>query len=244
LPQASDRLIIALDDESFDTALKLVNTTKLYASTFKVGLSLFCAHGPKIVEAIRALGVDVFLDLKLCDIPMQVEKTIKALNGLSPRFLTVHAWGGEAMLKAALLAANESDVRILVVSVLTSLEDQDYRALGFSCSASEGVLNLSKLAFNVGAKNFVSSGLEVRALKQMLGQECFVVCPGVRGAFDQSQDQRRFVSAKQAIMAGADAIVVGRPITRSRDVCEAARLINLEIECAMKQEIPEATYSL
>lgn len=233
---AAKKLIIALDDLDFDSAIKLVELTKPYATTFKVGLSLFSAHGPEIVKAINALGVNVFLDLKLCDIPMQVRKAVESVLALKPRFLTVHASGGRAMLKDAADAAFGSGTTLLAVSVLTSLDQHSFSQIGFASTIAHGVMNLTELAFSAGIHGFVSSPHEISQLKQKFGDACFLVCPGVRPHGGEVNDQSRVMTPSEAIFLGADALVVGRPITKAKNIVEAARAINHEIMNALSQQ--------
>lgn len=232
---AAKKLIIALDDLDFERALKVVQKTKLFASTYKVGLSLFCAHGPAIVKEIKSLGVDVFLDLKLHDIPMQVGKAVEKALAFETRFLTVHALGGQKMLREAATAALGSSTTLLAVSVLTSVDNEDFRELGFLGSIEEGVMNLSNLAFSSGIRGFVSSPHEVGRLKRRYGDLCLVVCPGVRPMDADVFDQSRIMTPKDAILAGADALVVGRPITASINIEQAALDINRQIKTAFDQ---------
>lgn len=233
---AAERLIIALDDLDFVSAIKLAELTKPYAKTFKVGLSLFSGYGQALVSALNSLGVGVFLDLKLCDIPMQVEKTIEALRTQNLRFLTVHAFGGSAMLKAAHEAVLGSGMTILSVAVLTSLSQEEFGNLGFAGSVESGVLRLSGLAYEAGIRGFISSPHEVARLKHALGSDAYVVCPGIRASFDHHGDQVRTMSATEALAEGADALVVGRPITKAKNPVTAAEQIHLAITQALNAQ--------
>jgi orotidine-5'-phosphate decarboxylase len=229
---AKDRLIIALDNPDKASALSLIEKTREFAGTYKVGLGLFCAHGPAIVKEIKSLGVEVFLDLKLHDIPMQVAKAIESLLHLEVKFLTIHASGGLNMLKAAKQAVLGSKTSLLSVSILTSISDVDYRRL-FLGHVNDGVRELAKMSFKAGINSLVCSPLEAKSLKSIFGDDCFLVAPGIRSSFDEAFDQARTLTAFDAITHGADALVVGRPITSASDVYLAAKNLHDEIKTAL-----------
>lgn len=233
MEKARKKLVIALDDLDFDSALELIKLTKPYAQTFKIGLSLFIAHGPKIIEAIKALEVDIFLDLKLCDIPMQVEKAVENALAFEPKFLTLHALGGASMLKAAANVAKGSSTTLLCVTILTSIDNQSFAELGFRDSLLDEVLRLSRLVFDAGIHGFVSSPHEVAYLRREFKKDCFLMAPGVRplGAF--KDDQSRIMTPTMAIKAGVDAVVVGRPITKALNSALMAKNINQELTLAI-----------
>ncbi len=147
MTSARRALIVALDDLGFEESLGLVKKLLPYADTFKVGLSLFSAFGPKIVESIKGLGAEVFLDLKLHDIPMQVNKSIWAIKNLEPRFVTIHSLGGPKMIEAAIDAALDSSTTVLAVSILTSLEDSDLQRLNIGVGVTGAVMALVEMAF-------------------------------------------------------------------------------------------------
>lgn len=233
MSSSAEKLIIALDDLDFASSLRVVEQTSRYANTFKVGLSLFAAYGPTIVKEIRALGVEVFLDLKLHDIPMQVKKAIEMVLPLAPRLLTVHALGGAGMLAEAAASARQSSTTVLAVSVLTSIDAQEFASLGFKKSVAEGVFDLTSRAYASGVRGFVCSPLEVKSLREKFGPSCTYVCPGVRGRDAQADDQARTMTAYDAICAGASFLVVGRPITKAGNMAEAAHAINEEISSAI-----------
>jgi orotidine-5'-phosphate decarboxylase len=226
---AAQKLIIALDDLDEAAALAMVEKTKAYAQTYKVGLNLFCAYGPAIVKQISSLGVDIFLDLKLHDIPMQVAKAVETVLVLEPRFLTIHAAGGAQMLECAAQAASGSKTTLLAISVLTSLNQQDYQRLGFTDDIADGVNRLTDLAYASGIHGFVCSAKEAKNLKARFQNQCFLVCPGIRSGVQDLFDQARTLSAGDAIKACADALVVGRPITKAADAAAAAQDINRAI---------------
>lgn len=225
MEKASKKLIIALDDPN--SINEVVEETRDFADTYKVGLSLFYAHGPKIVTDLKSMGVEVFLDLKLHDIPMQVGEALDQLIRLKPRLLTVHALGGRKMLKEVSKILNDSDIMPLAVTLLTAHNNEDAQSLGFS-SIKEQVARLSLMAKDCGINSFVASAEEARQLKRLL-PGCFLVCPGIRSKNLMADDQVRTMSAYDAILAGADALVVGRPITKAADKRAEARKIHEEI---------------
>lgn len=227
------KLIVALDDLDAASALSMVEKTRAYARTFKVGLNLFCAHGPAIVREIKSLGVDIFLDVKLHDIPMQVAKALESVLKLEPRFVTIHAAGGTTMLQYAAQAVAGSSTNLLAVSVLTSINYEEYQRIGLVGTVADGVMRLTDLAFRAGIGGFVCSPHEAKMLKAAFQNQCFLVCPGIRSPHEEPSDQARTMSAVDAILAGADALVVGRPITKAHDVTQAACRISQEIESVL-----------
>lgn len=232
---AREKLIIALDDLDRDQAFQVINETKAYARTFKVGLALFSAYGPALIHDIQKLGLDVFLDLKLHDIPMQVEKTVERCLALKPRFLTLHALGGRQMLSAAAKASERSGTRLLAVSVLTSIDERQWSSLGFQGSISQGVKRLVDLAMSSGLSGVVSSPHEVLMIKEGFSK-AFVVTPGVRPKMSDAADQARIMTPYEAIKAGSDALVIGRPITGAPERAKAAELIINEINKALQEK--------
>ncbi|MCA9508438.1 MAG: orotidine-5'-phosphate decarboxylase [Myxococcales bacterium] len=232
---AAKKLIIALDDLNFADCCALVEKTRDFAATYKIGVSLFCAHGPTIVKELKSYGVDIFLDLKLHDIPMQVSKAVEQAIDLEPKFLTLHALGGYTMLKEAAHVACGSKTQLLAVSVLTSMDEEQWRILGFADSVKDGVERLIVMSYEAGVRAFVSSPHEAASLKKLFKNDCIAVCPGVRPADAQHDDQKRIMTPYQAINNGADFLVVGRPITKSADVVMSAGNINAEINKALNE---------
>jgi orotidine-5'-phosphate decarboxylase len=219
------RLCLALDVKSAAEALALVDELGGdVVGCYKIGLELFIAAGPQLVRDVRARGVDVFLDLKLHDISATVGRAVARAIDLDVRFLTIHASGGAGMMRAAAAAAAGSPTTLLAVTVLTSLSDDDVRAVGFDGDAAQLVLRMASLANDCGVGGVVCSPLEVAAVKGRCPQ-LFAMTPGIRGKGDTSDDQVRTMSADDAIAAGADAIVVGRPIRGATDRRGAARAI-------------------
>lgn len=212
---ARKRLIIALDDLELKQVLELISLTREFSAIFKVGLGLFTAYGPSIINEIKSLGSEVFLDLKLHDIPMQVARAVEGALKHEPLFLTLHASGGSSMLCAAAQAAKGSQTQLLAVSVLTSLDQQQWQQIGFSDPISVSTIKLLDLAFKANINGFVLSPHEIRAVKKIYGPSCVTVCPGIRPSDSQVGDQARFMTPAQALKAGADFLVVGRPISMS-----------------------------
>jgi orotidine-5'-phosphate decarboxylase len=217
-----ERLIFALDVPSLDEAERWVARLSPHVGLFKVGLELFAAAGPDAVRAVvRRSGRGVFLDVKLHDIPATVERAARALSGLEGlRMLTVHAEGGEAMLRAAAKGAGPS-IQVLAVTRLTSLE-----------APADLVTRAASLARETGCGGVVCSGLEAAFVRAAVGPDLAIVCPGVRPEGSDPGDQARAVTPAQAIRAGADYLVVGRPIRDSRDPERVALEIAREVEGA------------
>ncbi len=225
------RIVVALDVPDLDQALELARALRDVAGMFKVGLELFSATGPRAVEAVRALGVPVFLDLKLHDIPATVAGAVRSIGRLGASLLTVHASGGSEMLRAAAeaAAALPDPPVILGVTVLTSLESADLEAVGLSGPPEVAVLRLARLTCSAGAGGLVCSPREVAALRAALGPAPLLVVPGVRPAGKELSDQKRVSTPAEAVASGADLLVVGRPITRAADPPAAARAIAAEM---------------
>jgi orotidine-5'-phosphate decarboxylase len=202
----------------------------------KVGLELFVHEGPKVVALGKEVGLPVFLDLKLHDIPETVERAVAQASHLGAKLVTVHASGGRAMLKRAVArAASEGgDLAICAVTVLTSLDDGDLHDIGMNGTSSEAALRLARMAFDEGVRWFVCSPAEVRALRAALGKDAVLVTPGVRPANAALGDQKRVATPEQAIADGASWVVVGRPIRDAADPLAAARAIGDSIAHAQK----------
>jgi orotidine-5'-phosphate decarboxylase len=202
-----------------------------HAGGVKLGLEFFSAQGPEGVAEIAALGLPIFLDLKLHDIPNTVAKAVEALAALKPAILTVHAAGGQAMLEAAKRAAS-LETKVVAVTVLTSLDVDDLHAIGIGDGADEQVARLARLAQRSGLDGIVCSGAEV-AVSREIWPDGFFVVPGVRPPSADVGDQKRVVTPRQALDDGASALVIGRPITDAADPAEAIR----EIAASLKKEV-------
>lgn len=228
----SSRLCLPLDVPSGDAAVALAERVGDGVGVLKVGLELFVKEGPRVVERVRALGRDVFLDLKLHDIPETVGRAVTSARSLGVRYLTLHASGGTAMLRAAAEAAGQ-DLQLLAVTVLTSLDADDLGALGITATPEAHVVRLARLAQSAGLGGLVCSPHECKALRQALGQEFTLVTPGIRPAGEQAGDQKRIATPSSAIADGASLLVVGRPIRDAADPRAQALAISREIEVAL-----------
>ena len=219
----TSRIYVALDTTDLAQAKALASRVRHHIGGVKLGLEFFCAHGQAGVREMASLGLPVFLDLKLHDIPNTVAKAVRALAPLAPTILTVHASGGRAMMEDAKAAAPPG-TRVVAVTMLTSLDSSDLGATGVAGSAHDLVVRLAELARDSGVDGIVCSGEEVAAAKAVWPKGFFVV-PGVRLADDAAGDQKRVVTPRAAIDAGASILVIGRPITRAYDPDRAARAI-------------------
>jgi orotidine-5'-phosphate decarboxylase len=228
--QARERLIIALDVSDVRQACDLIEATRTSCQTYKVGLEFFARFGPRGVERVRDMGVDVFLDLKLHDIPNTVFSALRQVLPLSPKFVTVHASGGPAMLIAAGEAVKNSRTKLLAVTVLTSLTTSELKMMGLTDSPAQIARKWLLPVKNHPAFGAVCSPHEAKLLKSSFGPSFTLVCPGVRPANSEVNDQSRIATPQQALHDGADYLVVGRPITKAKNPHLAARSILNEME--------------
>jgi orotidine-5'-phosphate decarboxylase len=212
-------IAVALDAPDLDTAAAWAKAVSPYVQVVKVGLELFCATGPEVVEAVRG-ECEVFLDLKLHDIPNTVAGAARSVAPLRPRYLTVHASGGAEMVRAAVDAA--PDVTIAAVTVLTSMSAATLAAVGLAGPPMDAVRRLAALAVGAGAGALVCSPQEVAAVRAEVGAGIVLITPGVRPAGADRADQARVATPQQALADGADLLVVGRPITGATDPGAAA----------------------
>ncbi len=229
---------VALDVPTRDGALRLVRALGDRATHYKVGLELYLAAGGPLVEELAGLGKRVFLDLKFCDIPNTVGAAARQAARLGVDLFTVHAMGGAAMLRAAVEAAEEvnESTRALAVTALTSLRDDDLAAIGFRpAPVTEHVMRLAGLAHEAGAHGVVCSADEAAALRAAFPGLARLV-PGIRPAGAQAGDQARVATPRAAVRAGADYLVVGRPVTRAADPAAALRAIWSEIDAAISSQ--------
>ena len=229
-PPARERLIVALDFPSAAEARGLIAALGDAARFYKIGLELFAAgEGAQLATEIKINGGRIFADLKLFDVPRTVARATARLAAIGADFITVH--GNDAMLRAA--AQEKGDSKILAVTALTSLDANDLRDLGFACDVGELVVSRAKRALECGCDGVVSSGLEVAALRAAVGDKLIAVVPGVRPLEnDEVDDQKRIITPAAAIRAGADYLVVGRPISAAPDPRAAAEKIQDEIAAA------------
>ncbi|NKY98694.1 orotidine-5'-phosphate decarboxylase [Nocardiopsis alborubida] len=214
-------IAVALDARDLETAATWASAVAPHVSTVKVGLELYLRYGPDVVSAVRgASRLGVFLDLKLHDIPATVAGAARSVAGLRPSILTVHAGGGADMIRAAVEAAPET--RIAAVTVLTSMDEDDLEQVGLLGPARDAVRRLAALAVGAGARALVCSPQEVALLRSEVGPDVTLITPGVRPAGADRGDQSRVATPEEAVAAGADLLVVGRPITRAPDPGAAA----------------------
>jgi orotidine-5'-phosphate decarboxylase len=215
-------IAVALDTDDVATATRWATEVAPYVSTVKVGLELFCHEGPAAVEKIRAAAdIDVFLDLKLHDIPATVGGAARAVARLRPRYLTVHAAGGADMVAAAVQAL--PDTLVAGVTVLTSLSADHLERIGLAGPPEDAVRRLAVLAVEAGARALVCSPQEVALVRATVGADVVLITPGVRPAGAEVHDQQRVATPEQALADGADLLVVGRPITAATEPGDAAR---------------------
>lgn len=220
-------VFVALDTPLLDRARTLAQTLKSFVGGVKLGLEFYGANGPDGVRAIVSVGAPVFLDLKLHDIPNTVAGAMKALMPIGAAILNVHASGGAHMMRAAAEAAATAERRakIIAVTVLTSLEDRELPQIGVSGTALQQAVRLAILAKDSGLDGVVCSPHEIAAVRAACGPNFLIVTPGVRPAGGELGDQKRVMTPKQAVDAGADILVIGRPITGAPDPVKAARQI-------------------
>jgi orotidine-5'-phosphate decarboxylase len=219
----SSRIFVALDTPDLARAKTIAQRVRHHVGGLKLGLEFFCAHGQAGVREMAALGLPIFLDLKLHDIPNTVAKAVHALSPVEPAILTIHAAGGRAMMEDAKAAAG-SHTKVVAVTMLTSLDDADLSDTGIAGSAQDQVLRLADLAAEAGIDGIVCSGAEVAAVHARWPKG-FLVIPGVRLADGPQGDQKRVVTPRAAADAGASILVIGRPITAAADPDAAARTI-------------------
>jgi orotidine-5'-phosphate decarboxylase len=212
-------IYVAIDTPDLARAETIARAVAPTAGGLKLGLEFFCSNGPSGVARIAELGLPLFLDLKLHDIPNTVAKAVEALRPLKPAVLTVHAAGGRAMLEAAKAAAPDS-TRVVAVTVLTSLDASDLQTTGVGGSEAEQVERLAGLARKSGLDGIVCSGAEVEAA-HLAWPDGFFVVPGVRPEGADASDQKRVVTPREALDSGASMLVIGRPITGADDPAEA-----------------------
>lgn len=218
---ARKRLILALDVPTIDGATGLLDSVEGHVGVIKVGLELFTACGPRAVETVRERGFDVFLDLKLHDIPNTVAGAVRTAKDLGVSMLTVHTGGGRAMLEAAAKAADGA-IRILGVTVLTSLSREDLAEVGMPAEPAELVVRRAKLASEAGLGGIVCSPKEIVAVRRTIPDGMAVVTPGIRPQGAAMGDQKRAATPEAAIGDGADYLVIGRPISGAENPAEAA----------------------
>ena len=228
MTRPAEKIIVALDVASEKDALNLVAQLQEQISFFKVGLQLYTASGPQIVQKIVATGAKVFLDLKLHDIPNTVARAVESAGMLGVQMLSIHLSGGTEMIRAAAAAA-KSDLSILGVTVLTSATEVTLNELGISEKIADQVLRLAKLGVDAGINGVIASPREIKVLRNRFGDKIKIITPGVRPSWSEAGDQKRFMTPDEALQNGADYLVIGRPITAHPSPREAVQKILDEI---------------
>jgi len=216
-------IILAVDVNELDAARKLIELTHEFIGVYKLGLEFFLKFGRDGVAKIQSeTGCEIFLDLKLHDIPNTVGAATAQVSNLKPKFLTVHASGGSAMIKAAV--DNAPNTEITAVTILTSLSQDDMNQIGFEGTPQSRAAALAKLAVNAGAKAIVCSPLEIEGIRSAVADSISIITPGIRPKENSiSDDQKRVMDPKSAMNAGANYLVIGRPITGAADIRTAAK---------------------
>jgi orotidine-5'-phosphate decarboxylase len=218
-------IAVALDAPDLETAARWASLVTPHVTTVKVGLELYLRYGPDVVASVRgASGVEVFLDLKLHDIPATVAGAARAMSRLKPAYVTVHGAGGASMIRAA-AESGAPTTKVAAVTILTSLGEADLEAFGLAGPVLDAVRRLSALAVGAGARAIVCSPREVSAVRAEVGPDITLITPGVRPEGAALQDQARVATPEQALAAGADLLVIGRPITAAPDPGAAAASI-------------------
>ena len=224
---AAEKIIVALDVPTQEEARTLMAALSGEVGAFKIGLQRYTADGPSLVRAASPFG-PVFLDLKLHDIPNTVARAVESACGLGVRMLTIHLSGGGEMIRAA-VEARKTDMLLLGVTVLTSSNDATLLETGVSATTAEQVVRLARLGVESGIDGLVASPQEARLLRQEFGDQIKIVTPGIRPAGSAAADQKRIASPREAVDAGADYLVIGRPITAATDPKAAVRAILAEL---------------
>lgn len=238
--EVNNRIIVALDMNSFDKMKEMVDELGDAVSFYKVGMELYYSVGQKAVEFLKSKNKKVFLDLKLHDIPNTVGHSVYYLTKLGVDLLTVHAAGGSRMLESAVhyakIAAEEEGIevpKILGVTVLTAIDEEAWKEIGSKLSIKDSVINFAKIAKKSGLDGVIASPKEARMIREVSGDEFLIVTPGIRPKFASANDQKRITTPKEAINNGATLLVIGRPITQAENPRHAAELINEEIREAI-----------
>ena len=229
MTNAADKIIVALDVPTKKQGLELVEQLCKQISFFKVGLQLFTAAGPDVMREVLGTGTRVFLDLKLYDIPNTVALGVESAGDLGVQMLTIHLGGGGDMIRAA-TSAKKSQMSILGVTVLTSSTDETLREIGISSRAEDQVLRLARLGVETGIDGVVASPHEIKRLRAEFGDKIIIAVQGIRPTWAKTDDQKRFMTPREALAAGTDYIGIGRPITKDPNPCEAVERILEELK--------------
>ena len=230
---AKEKIIVAVDAPDASSALRLVEPLAGEGCLFKIGLQLFTAEGPSIVSTLQSTGARIFLDLKFHDIPNTAREAVHSAVRLGVDMTTIHLCGGPQMVSESVAAAKESKTLVLGVSVLTSMDDESLRAVGVPRIAEDQVLHLAEMGLQCGLRGIVASPREIRPLREKFGSSLVIVTPGVRPAGSDVGDQKRIMTPGDAVRAGADYLVVGRPITGASSPLESLRAIAAEMQAAL-----------
>ena len=221
-------IAVALDSPDLETAKKWAKEVSPYVSTLKIGLETYLRDGKKSIEHIKEISnCDLFLDLKLHDIPATVAGACRSVADLNPKYLTVHASGGSEMINEA--AKTLPKTLIVAVTILTSIDEKNLQEIGFKNSSKESAVNLAKLAVAAGARAIVCSPQEVGEIRKNVDSSIVLITPGIRPQGSSSNDQQRIATPQEALLNGANLLVIGRPITGSDNVGEAAKRISEEV---------------
>ncbi len=224
MTKAADKIIVALDVPTKREALDLAEKLGEQIAFFKIGLQLYTAEGPEIVRAVSATGSKVWLDLKLHDIPNTVARAVESAGRVGVQMLTIHLSGGSEMVRAA-TAARVNNMLLLGVTVLTSATEKTLREIGIQDKVDDQVLRLAKLGVEAGIDGVVASPHEIKSLRREFGDKIKIVVPGIRPSWSEAGDQKRTMTPREALEAGADYLVIGRPIIAHPDPNEAAAKI-------------------
>jgi orotidine-5'-phosphate decarboxylase len=221
-------IAVALDAPNLSVAKEWAKQVSPFVSTLKIGLETYLRDGKDSIQSIREISdCEIFLDLKLHDIPATVAGACKSVLELNPKYLTVHASGGKDMIKAAAEAMPQT--LIVAVTILTSIDEKSLQEIGFKNPANKSALDLALLAISAGARAIVCSPQEVSEIRRNVPKEIVLITPGVRPLGSNANDQQRIATPEEALTNGADLLVIGRPITSADDVGKAAKLISEEV---------------
>ena len=223
------RVIVALDFSNASDAINLVDKLDSSLCRLKVGKELFTAAGPQLVEKLMRKGFDIFLDLKYHDIPNTVASACRAANSLGVWMVNVHALGGRKMLMAARDAIPQGSTKLIAVTLLTSMAQDDLDDIGLQGKPQQIVERLARLADDCALEGVVCSALEAASLRQQMGKDFCLVTPGIRPTGGQADDQKRITTPQQAIQNGSSYLVIGRPVTQATDPLLMCRQLNSEI---------------
>ena len=223
-----DKIIVALDVPTKRETLELVEKLRDQISFFKIGLQLYTAEGPEILRAVLSTGSKVWLDLKLHDIPNTVARAVESANRLGVEMFTIHLSGGSEMIRAA-TSARAGNMLLLGVTVLTSSTEETLREIGILAKVDDQVLRLAKVGVEAGIDGVVASPHEITPLRREFGNKIKIVVPGIRPTWSEPGDQKRTMTPREALEAGADYLVIGRPITAHPNPSEAVAKILGEI---------------